>query len=92
MSFACPHLNLVGLSGEFFLEYGIHAQLQRGDEKTLVFGYTQGYQTYVPTAEALAQGGYEVHAYKRWKQSAPFKIEVEDVVKNGISDLMSYQS
>ena len=86
------NLNLVGLSGEFFLEYGIHAQLQRGDEKTLVFGYTQGCQTYVPTAEALVQGGYEVHAYKRWKQSAPFKIEVEDVVKNGISDLMSYQS
>ena len=83
-------LNLVGFSGEFFLEYGIYAQFQRSPEKTLAFGYTQGCQTYVPTTKALAEGGYEVHAYKRWKQSCPFKPEVEGVVKDAISDLMSF--
>ena len=82
-------LNLVGFSGEFFLEYGIYAQLQRSPERTLAFGYTQGCQTYVPTTKALAEGGYEVRAYKRWKQSCPFKPEVESVVKDAISNLMS---
>ena len=84
-------LNWVGLSGEFFLEYGIYAQRQGDAETTLAFGYTQGCQTYVPTAEALTQGGYEVHAYKRWKQSAPFKPEVEEVVEKAIADLMARQ-
>lgn len=84
-------LNWIGLSGEFFLEYGVYAQ-QLGDaETTLAFGYTQGCQTYVPTAEALTQGGYEVEAYKRWKQSAPFEPEVEEVVKKAIADLMVRQ-
>ena len=84
-------LNWVGLSGEFFLEYGIYARRQGDAETTLAFGYTQGCQTYVPTAEALTQGGYEVHAYKRWKQSAPFKREVEEVVEKAIADLMARQ-
>ena len=84
-------LNWVGLSGEFFLEYGAYTQ-QLGDPDTiLAFGYTQGCQTYVPTAEALMQGGYEVEAYKRWKQSAPFKPEVEEVVKKAIANLMDCQ-
>ncbi len=80
---------MVGVSGEFFLEYGIYAQLQRSPERTLAFGYTQGCQTYVTTTKALAEGGYEVRAYKRWKQSCPFKPEVESVVKDAISNLMS---
>ena len=82
-------LNWVGLSGEFFLEYGTYVQQLGGSETTLAFGYTQGCQTYVPTAEALMQGGYEVEAYKRWKQSAPFKPEVEEVVKEAIADLIN---
>jgi hypothetical protein len=84
-------LNWVGLSGEFFLEYGAYTQQLGDPDTTLAFGYTQGCQTYVPTAEALMQGGYEVEAYKRWKQSAPFKPEVEEVVKKAIADLMNCQ-
>ena len=84
-------LNWIGLSGEFFLEYGVYAQQLGNAETTLAFGYTQGCQTYVPTAEALIQGGYEIDAYKRWKQSAPFRSDVEEVVKKAIADLIARQ-
>lgn len=80
-------LNWIGFSGEFFLEYGVYAEEIFG-EKAIAFGYTQGCQTYVPTAQALIEGGYEPNAYKRWRHSAPFSVAVEDRVKSAIRDLI----
>ena len=74
-------------SGEFFLEYGLYAHSLLGADRTFTLGYTQGCQTYVPTAQALIEGGYEPNAYKRWGQSAPFALEVEDAVKAVIREL-----
>ena len=76
-------------SGEFFLEYGLYAQSLLGADRTFTLGYTQGCQTYVPTAQALGEGGYEPNAYKRWRQSAPFAPEVEEAVKAAIRELAS---
>ena len=78
----------ITFSGEFFLEYGLYAQSLMGHERTFTFGYTQGCQTYVPTAQALTEGGYEPNAYKRWRQSAPFAPEVEAAVKAVIRELV----
>ena len=77
----------ITFSGEFFLEYGLYAQSLLGSDRTFTLGYTQGCQTYVPTAQALAEGGYEPNAYKRWGQSAPFAPEVEETVKAVIREL-----
>ena len=79
----------ITFSGEFFLEYGLYAQELLGADRTFILGYTQGCQTYVPTAQALVEGGYEPNAYKRWRQSAPFAPEVEEVVKAVIRELAS---
>ena len=78
----------ITFSGEFFLEYGLYAQSLLGQDRTFTLGYTQGCQTYVPTAQALVEGGYEPNAYKRWRQSAPFAPEVEEAVKAVIRELV----
>ena len=79
----------ITFSGEFFLEYGLYAQSLLGADRTFTLGYTQGCQTYVPTAQALTEGGYEPNAYKRWRQSAPFAPDVEETVKAVIRELAS---
>ena len=79
----------ITFSGEFFLEYGLYAQSLLGADRTFTLGYTQGCQTYVPTAQALVEGGYEPNAYKRWHQSAPFAPEVEETVKAAIRELVN---
>ena len=81
-------VHLITFSGEFFLEYGLYAQSLLGSDRTFTLGYTQGCQTYVPTAQALVEGGYEPNAYKRWRQSAPFAPEVEEAVKSVIRELV----
>ena len=78
----------ITFSGEFFLEYGLYAQSLLGADRTFTLGYTQGCQTYVPTAQALVEGGYEPNAYRRWRQSAPFAPEVEEAVKEVIRELV----
>ena len=82
-------IHWITFSGEFFLEYGLYAQSLLGADRTFTLGYTQGCQTYVPTAQALVEGGYEPNAYKRWRQTAPFAPEVEESVKAVIRELVN---
>lgn len=81
------NIHWITFSGEFFLEYGLYAQSLLGADQMFTLGYAQGCQTYVPTAQALVEGGYEPKAYKRWRQSAPFAPEVEEAVKAVIREL-----
>jgi hypothetical protein len=80
-------VQLVGMSGEFFLEYGMQAQALFGDH-TIALGYTQGCQSYVPTDRALMEGGYETVAWKRFGQLAPFAQGVEAAVEAGLRRLL----
>jgi len=49
---------LVGVSGEFFSNHAIRLK-QRARVKQLFFvGYANGYHQYLPTIEAVAEGGY----------------------------------
>jgi hypothetical protein len=80
-------VQLVGMSGEFFLEYGMQAQALFGDH-TIALGYTQGCQSYVPTDQALVEGGYETVAWRRFGQLAPFAQGVEAAVEAGLRRLL----
>lgn len=76
-------VQLVGMSGEFFLEYGMRAEEIFGPD-TIAMGYTQGCQSYVPTDRALGEGGYEPGAWKRFGQLAPFVPGVEASVSDAL--------
>lgn len=76
-------VQLVGMSGEFFLEYGIRAQQIFGAD-TIALGYTHGCQSYVPTDRALLEGGYEPGAWNRFRQLAPFAQGVEAAVDEAL--------
>lgn len=79
-------VQLVGMSGEFFLEYGMLAQEIFGAD-TIALGYTHGCQSYVPTDRALKEGGYEPGAWKRFGQLAPFAPGVEASVGDALRRL-----
>ncbi|MEM3046385.1 MAG: neutral/alkaline non-lysosomal ceramidase N-terminal domain-containing protein [Candidatus Bathyarchaeia archaeon] len=51
---------LVGIPGEAFAEIGL--QIKSGSDRrgVLVVGYANGFVGYIPTEEALREGGYEV--------------------------------
>ena len=50
---------LVGMAHEVFSEYQLHAEEVSRFRHTMTLGYTNGCESYVPTAEALSLGGYE---------------------------------
>jgi hypothetical protein len=51
---------IVGLPGEVFARYAISIGDLSPATPTAVVAYTNGYTSYVPTAAAFAEGGYEV--------------------------------
>jgi len=73
-------LRLVAMPGEIFLEIGLRVRAALG-EPAWVLGYANGLQLgYVPTAAALAEGGYETVAYRFWLHPAPPATQAEDIL------------
>lgn len=68
---ALGDLATVGLSGEVFLEFSRQITAQSPFPDTWALGYSNGCQCYVPTAEALAEGGYEGADSFRWYGTLP---------------------
>jgi len=60
---------IVGLPGEFFVEFGLAIKDRSPARLTLVVGLANGSIGYVPTVEAFAQGGYEPTAWRYSKLS-----------------------
>jgi len=52
-------IGLVGFPGEFFVEYGLELKRHSPAEFTIPLGLANGEVGYVPTPEAVEQGGYE---------------------------------
>jgi neutral ceramidase len=50
---------IVGLPGEFFVEFGLAIKQQSPARATFVAGLANGSLGYVPTVAAFAEGGYE---------------------------------
>ena len=53
-------LAIIGLPGEVFVEYQLNLDAASPFAHTIVLGYTNGVQCYLPTEAAIPEGGYEV--------------------------------
>lgn len=63
---ALGEVALVGLSGEVFFELAREIEAASPFPHTMVLGYANGCTGYVPTAKAVAEGGYEADDSFRW--------------------------
>jgi len=81
----------VFLPGEVFSEIGKKAR-EIVREKGLfpfIVGYYDELVGYIPTASAFEEGGYEVYdAYRWYGNPAPFLPTVEDIVLEGVKELL----
>jgi len=75
---AIGELALVGLSGEVFLEFARQIEAASPFPHTVVLGYTNGCTGYVPTAEAIAEGGYEPEGSFRYYGTLPLAPQAGD--------------
>lgn len=57
----------VFVPGELFVELGLDIQRRSPFPFTQVVGYANGWVGYLPTEEAVAEGGYEPTAYRYWQ-------------------------
>jgi len=73
-------LRLVALPGEVFVEISRRVRAALG-EPTWALGYANDLSLgYVPTAAALAEGGYETVGYRFWLHPAPLGTATEDLL------------
>jgi hypothetical protein len=80
---------MLGMGGEAFVEYALHIREKSPAKSTIVMGYTDGSIGYLPTKQALAEGGYETMAWKKVPGARPFDPSMEDALKKELRDLMA---
>ena len=78
---------LVALDGEVFCEYGLNLRRTLRPATTMVLGYSNGVVTYLPTAKAIRDGGYEPNAFRWWRLPGPFTPEAESMVLDAAAAL-----
>jgi len=86
--FAVGDLAILGLPGEVFVDYQLHADAVSPFGQTLTLGCTNGSGAYIPTAAALSEGGYEVSFTPLWWGRLPFAPELEPELRGGIERLL----
>lgn len=75
-------LTVVALDGEVFTRYGLNLERMLPGGPLIVLGYSNGVITYIPTAKAILEGGYEPSAYRYFLVPGPFNEGVEQQVLN----------
>ncbi len=89
-SFKIGDLQIVGMPGEAFVQYGLDFERQ-SKGALLALGYTNGCHNYVPTAADYPLGGYEVeHAY-RFYGELMFTPEAENILRKTIYRLLGIE-
>ena len=80
--------SILAVNGEMVHAYGEFVKT-RFDKTVLPVGYSNGMIGYVPTAEQLAEGGYEaVDFIYYFGLPAPFSPEAEQLIRDGIVRLV----
>lgn len=83
-------LSLVALGGEVLVGYAlaIKQRYDRPEEPVVVAGYSNDVMCYIPTKQALREGGYEpVSSMTYYGFPVPFQEEVENIVLQAVSTL-----
>ena len=80
---------LVGLSGEACIAYAFHAREASGAASTMALGYTNGSVGYLPTAEIIAEGGYEAIANKYFKVAEAWSPGIEERLREAITETLA---
>ncbi|HHW11330.1 MAG TPA: hypothetical protein GXX29_15350 [Firmicutes bacterium] len=81
-------LAIIGMPFEVFVEYQKDAEACSPLTDTLVVGCANGDFGYIPTKEAIAEGGYEVaSAYINYGKLQPYSVEAPAVVRRGLQQL-----
>lgn len=70
-------LTIVALDGEVFTEYGLNLEARLARGPFIALGYSNGVVTYIPTAQAMAEGGYEPSAFRYFLVPGPFPPSIE---------------
>jgi len=78
---------LAALDGEVFCEYGLNLGRMLQPAATVVLGYSNGVVTYLPTAQAILEGGYEANAFRTFQLPGPYTREVEAMVLQTAAEL-----
>ena len=84
---------LVILPGEVFVEIGwrvrdaVAGAAGVPARQVVVAAYANGNVGYVPTAAAMPEGGYEVHAYRMSGRPSGYAPEAEEVLARTAADL-----
>lgn len=73
-------VRFVAFDGEIFSGYSHAIQRRLFPFATVALGYSNAMAGYVPTAEELPRGGYEVEAYRVWNTPGPFLPEIETII------------
>ena len=78
---------IIALDGEVFTRNGRQVEKALSPRRTYVLGYSNSVAGYIPTADEIPVGGYEIEVYYWWLVPAPFAPEVENAVVNGAVEL-----
>jgi len=71
---------LVALDGEVFTQIGRQIEDQLRPRRTFVLCYSNTSAGYIPTADEISKGGYEIEIFYWWLSPGPFASSVEKVV------------
>jgi neutral ceramidase len=75
-----PDFRLVALDGEVFTHIGRQIEDQLRPRRAFVFGYSNTSAGYIPTADEISKGGYEIEIFYWWLSPGPFASSVEKAV------------
>lgn len=64
-------LAIIAFPDEVFVDYALYIKEHSPFEQTIVLGYTNGSESYIPSAEAFYLGGYET-GYAQQAYGQPF--------------------
>ena len=81
-----PDVRIVGIEGELVAGLGNIIVDHYDGGVTFPLGYTDGAQLYLPTSEMMDEGGYEVASYWEYRQPAPLKKGMENILTATLDD------
>lgn len=79
---------LVGLAGEPFVAYAYHGRSVSPATSTLILGYTDSTLNYLPTDQAIREGGYEPGAWIWYPDGKPWRLGIEGSLKQALTELI----